>query len=486
MSLCLVAVLLGRVLLFGPAVEGGSTLQDPPYESIPHPRLDTLEQAVAEQLGQAQRQFEQATRPGANTADRAEAYGSVARLYHVYEFFEEAEAAYVIAARLAPQEARWPHLLGYLYQQTGRLEEAAEKFAAARRVSPANHAAAVRLGQVYLGLNRLREAREQFDGVIAIFPALAQQGLGEVALRDRRFGDAIAHFRAVLERAPHATSVHYQLAMAYRGLGRLDDARSQLRLRGPGDIRVGDPIVDELRTLVRGERGLVMQGRTAFEAGEFQDAADAFDKALSVAPASVTARANLGLALLQLGDTAKAVEHLRAAFAMAPDDADVSRELLRVLLRLGRQDEAIDVLTKARSVDPDDEDVVLSLSILLANRERYREAVTLLDEANRRRPDRPAPMTTLARLLASSPDRSVRDGRRALELATAVYASEPAPVHAETMAMSLAELGRCSEALEWMRRAILDADRAGDVEETVRLTGEVPRYEAASCGAPGR
>jgi Flp pilus assembly protein TadD len=185
------------------------------------------------------------------------------RLFHVYEFFDSAEAAYLNALRLAPNDVTWLHLLGYLYQQTGQLEAAANRFEQAIRVQPNDRAAIVRLGQAYLGLNRLREAREQFQSVEAVFPMLSRNGLGEIALRERRYNEAVSHFRAVLERVPQASSVHYSLAMAYRGLGRLDEARAELEKRGSAGLNVGDPIVDGLQALVRGERGLVAQGRRA-------------------------------------------------------------------------------------------------------------------------------------------------------------------------------------------------------------------------------
>ena len=488
----------------------------PGLAAVPLPRLDPLEPLVSAQIRERVQSLVNLL-AGASPADAelARAYGSIGRVLHVYEFFDPAEAAYANAVRLAPDEVEWLHLLGYLYEQTGRLEEAAERFVAARRVGPHDHAAVARLADVLLRLNRLRDAREQFQRIAGTFPGIAQNGLGEIALREGRFGEAIAHFRAALERVPQAVSIHYSLAMAYRGLGRLDDARSHLQRRGPGGITIGDPIVDGLRTLVRGERGLVLQGRRAYEDGRFQEAADAFGQAVGVAPESVDARANLGLALLRLGDTEDAVEqfesvlrldagnavaraslgmvmarqgrdpeaadHLRVAFERAPDDLNVSRELLGALLRLGREDDAIRVLERARSFDPDDEDSLVGLSILLAGRERYREALALLDEANRRFPERTATATTLARLLASSPDISLRDGRRALDLATAVYASEPAPVHGETVAISLAELGRCDEAAEWMERAVTAAEQAQDAPEVARLRGETPRYEAAPC-----
>ena len=103
---------------------------------------------------------------------------------------------------------------------------------------------------------------------------------------------------------------------------------------------------------------------------------------------------------------------LRTAFELAPDDPSAARELLRVLLRLRRVDDAIAVLSKSRSLNRDDEETVVSLAILLAEQNRFAAAVSLLNEDNQRFPERTATATTLARLLASSPDRAIRDGAR--------------------------------------------------------------------------
>jgi tetratricopeptide (TPR) repeat protein len=447
---------------------------------VPLPPLDDLEPVVSDQI-RTQHQSLRALEDGpASSSKRADGYGQIGRLFHVYEFFDSAEAAYLNAVRLAPNEVTWLHLLAYLYQQTGRLEEAAERFEHALRVQPDDRAATVRLGQVYLGLNRLREARERFQSVEAVFPMLSRNGLGEIALRERRYNEAASHFRAVLERVPQASSVHYSLAMAYRGLGRLDEARVELEKRGPGGLNVGDPIVDALQMLVRGERGLILLGRRAYEGGQYEQAAAAFAKAIESAPRSVTARVNLGLTQLQLGNPTEAVSLLQSAFDMAPDDPDAARELLRVLLRFRRVDEAVEVLSKSRSLKPDDEETVISLAILLAEQDRFADAIALLDEENERFPERTTTATTLARLLASSPDRSIRNGPRALDLASSVYAAEPTPVHGETVALALAELGRCEEALTWIKRAVAAAEQEGDAGEVMRLKSEMPKYEV--CG----
>jgi len=75
----------------------------------------------------------------------------------------------------------------------------------------------------------------------------------------------------------------------------------------------------------------------------------------------------------------------------------------------------------------------------------------------------------------------VRDGRRALDLATDVYKARATPVSSETVALALSELERCDEAADWMRRAIAEADRLKDSKESARLKGESSRYANRSC-----
>jgi tetratricopeptide (TPR) repeat protein len=423
-------------------------------DMVPFPPLEALEPAVAAQFTDARAAFARsAARPGASRRDLGTAYGELARLFHAYEFFASAEPAYRNAARLQPSEAAWPHLLGYLFQQAGRFEPAAEQLRQATRLRPADRSAAIRLADVWLELNRLGDAREQYTSLLEVFPAAARRGLGEVSLRERRYREAVEHFTIALDRAPQAGTVRYSLAMAYRGLGRLDDARAQIERRGPGTITAADPLVAALSLLIRSERLLIIQGSRAYAAGRVDDALAAFERALTVAPSSVAGRVNLASALLQLGDVSRAIEEMQSAYGQAPAES---------------------------------EDALISMALVLSERERYAEATALLDGAERRSPGRPAAATTLARLLASSPDVARRDGGRALALATAVYQQAPGAAHAETVALALAEVGRCADALEWMRRAVAAAQQANDAGEVTRLRGELPRYQAVPCRAPGR
>jgi tetratricopeptide (TPR) repeat protein len=482
---------------------------------VPVPAVDNLEAAVAEQI-KAQRTALESVTARANASDRdlATAYYAFGRLCHAYEFFEGAEAAYANAIRLVPQDGASLHLLGYLYQQTGRYEEAVERYSAARRAKPNDPVVRAHLGEVYLRVNRLADARDIFQDLVEVFPVVARAGLGEVALRNGRFSEAVEHLEAAVARAPNAASVHYSLGMAYRGLGRFEQARSHLAHRVSGSYHPADPLVDSLTTLVRGERAHLILGRRAYDAGEFEEARAAFSKAVEAAPSSTESRVGLGMALAQIGNGASAIEQLQAALRLDPDNTtahttlgviflrlgrdpealehlqaafrrepaeETAGPLIRLLLKLSRSDEALDVFSRARSFSLDDEATVLGLSILLADRGRYRDAIELLDSANRQFPDRVRTATTLTRLLAAAPDRTLRDGQRALTLATRVYEAERSPAHGESMAMALAELGRCQEAATWMQRATAEADRAGDIMTAARLRAESPRYAGSTC-----
>jgi tetratricopeptide (TPR) repeat protein len=488
-------------------------------EGIPFPPVDEVEAAVAAQLRAAQTRIADAA-SGGTVRDLAEAYGDAGQTLQAYEFMDAAEACFRNASRLTPADDRWPHLRGHVSQQTGRYQEAAELYAAARRLRPDDHVLSLHIGESWLALGRLADARQAFQSALSVFPAAAQAGLGEVALREHKYDEAVTHFNAALERAPAAASIHYSLAMAYRGLGRVDEARAHLDKRGSGGIRAVDPLLDALTTRLRGERALVMQGRRAYESGDLEGASSLFRRAIEDAPSSTAARFNLGLVdeslgdlagaasqfetvlslepdnvdahvglgrvFVRLGREADAAAHLRIAFAERPADADVRRALIGTLVRLGRKDEAVSVLEQARSREADDEGVLVALTILLADLERYRDAVSLLEEHHHRFPTRTATATTLARLLAAAPDLSVRNGEEALDVALAIYEREKAPAHAETVALALAEVGRCSEAAEWMRRGIADAEAAGDGSEIRRLSIELPKFAAPSCRPAGR
>ena len=71
-------------------------------------------------------------------------------------------------------------------------------------------------------------------------------GLRKIAMAQRDFSAAVAHLERALKLQPGATAIHYSLAMAYRGLGDLNQAQAHLEERGEDLARVDDPLIAEL------------------------------------------------------------------------------------------------------------------------------------------------------------------------------------------------------------------------------------------------
>lgn len=494
----------------------------PMLAPVPEPPLDELEPTVASQLLAARGTFDTLyTGREVDTLRLADGYGALGRLYHAYGLLTVAEICYANARLLAPGEFSWVYLLAELQERQGRLDEATASYEAARRVRSDYPPAAVRLGRLYLQANRLEEARTQFEAATGPIETAgaAVAGLGEVALAERRYADAVTQFETALALVPRATRLHYQMAMAYRGLGELDSARAQLAQAGGAGVRPVDPLLDELRELLRGERVQALVGRLAYGAGDAAGAVIAFRGAVEAAPESAgarinlatalaqagereqalaelrealaidptnsTARFNLGLLLASGGDPEEGLEYLEAAVGAAPDDLPARQAYARALLDVGRVAEAEAEYRVLIEGDSADERAVMGLADAQSRQGRYAAAVTALTRHLEARPESEAAANALGRLLAAAPDSSVRDGARALELGLSLYERRPVVAHGETIAMALAELGRCDEAAARQQELLAAAERANVVDLASALQSELDRYMAGPpCRPP--
>jgi hypothetical protein len=78
----------------------------------------------------------------------------------------------------------------------------------------------------------------------------------------------------------------------------------------------------------------------------------------------------------------------------------------------------------------------------------------------------------------------VRDGERALDLAERAYAAGQTLGHGETMALALAQAGRCEDAAEWQAQLVEVARNAGAADLVPVYERDLERYRGGAPCAP--
>ena len=498
-------------------------LQPPRKGLVPlrFPDLIDLEESVRDQLAKLQDSLVVIAKdPKVSDATLSDAYGKLAQVYQAYSLTAAAWESYLNANQLAPADFRWIYLLAKLDQQQGRFDEAIIKFRNARTLKPVYVAVPVNLGNIFLELNRLDEASDSFKAALQIDPnnPAAHYGLGQVAMSRRDYATAVGHFEKTLQQVPGANRVHYSLAMAYRGLGDAEKVKAHLSLQGVVGVRVLDPLLDSLQDLIEGERVYLSRGKLAFEAKRYTEAVIEFRKAVAAKPQSVAARINLGAALTQTGDVKgavdqfeealriepgkanahynlavifagqnqheKAIDHLRAALTADQNDLSARVLLAQELVKSEHLDEALTEFSRVVQADSNNEAATIEQVRLLYRTSNFKQALQITEKAHGQYPQKGRTAVMLSYLLSTSPDLASRDGARALELAQSIYKATGAVHHGALIAMALAELGRCSEAVEWQRRLIL-AEESGNAEQLARLREGLKLYQdVKSCRPP--
>ena len=473
---------------------------------IPQPQMEHLEKAVRDQILEGHRIIHSITStPSVGLLERAEAFGELGHIYHAYELSEAAEACYRNAIILDSSSFKWNYSLGYLLQSTGRFSEAIENYQLALDIQPNSYLVPIRLGECYRSLNLPMQAKQYFEAAYNVNPGgpAVMARLGEVALAEKNFSKAVEYLKSALEQQPAANMIHYPLAMAYRGMGKMKDANHHLSKHGKIGVQPPDPLKKQLSELVKGSRVHILIGRLAFSVGRYNEASEEFRKAVEanpdiagahinlgstlvklqeygqaidqfkeavrISPENVTAHFNLGKILSHLGNYAEAIDHLQTVVEKEPDDAQAHFALANALQQEKSFEKAFEHYKKAAKHDPSMTDAWLRISILLSLSSQYGEALRILEIAYSRLPLDGLIVHALAHMLASTPDLDKRDGKRALSLANSVYQARQNFEYARTVAIAYAELDLCNKAIEWQERTIDLAVREQVDEQLLKL-----------------
>ena len=189
-----------------------------------------------------------------NHPGSAEAVGKLAVAYHANEYPGQADAAYRIAARLAPRDPQWVYCRALLQEESGNGKEEFDLLRQTVRLAPDDVPALLKLADWFFKQEALDEAVRYYERAAkaatkeALLPA--RFGLARVAARRKDWSKVIAYAAPLSRDYPFVRPPFQLLQEAYEAMGQADQAavvRASLLSGKFTDVPpVPDPIVDRL------------------------------------------------------------------------------------------------------------------------------------------------------------------------------------------------------------------------------------------------
>lgn len=312
------------------------------------------------------------------------------------------------------------------------------------------------------------------------------------------FQQAQADLGVAIEEAPEDASLLEALGMAYMMDSKLEQAQEAFDKAIKLDPDASGALLQRARVLaLRGERPkaiadldkamaidpddaipLVLRARIHQQSGDTEQAKRDLEKVFEKHPDHPAALELRGLIAADANDFPAAIRDFRKLVAKNSDDPLLVGQLGLLYLAAKQPREAIRRFS--RGLELDDKQ-------FLSRRGRSDAAISIgdhaaaladLNKALELEPNDDGVLNNLAWLLATSTDDTLRDGQRAVELATkACEQSEWKQAHIiSTLAAAYAESGNFESARKYSKQAVETADGAPAIKE--QLAGELTSYEA--------
>jgi tetratricopeptide (TPR) repeat protein len=360
--------------------------------------------------------------------------------------------------------------LGNLLLQQGHNEEAIVQFKKALAVQPRADDILCNLGVALMGRGRFDEAIPVFQQALNIRPAsvLAHNNLGGALLEKGRPAEALVHFQKAVEIRPDAVIPRLTLAATLLRTGHTNEAIAHFRKAleyQPNSVEAHDSL-----------------GEALLQTGRPAEAIAQFEAVTRLRPNRPEPHLRLADLAVQQGRLPEAIAQFEKALAIAPGIPGAHNNLGNALLRLGRVDEAIGHLVQALQLQPDLAEAHNNLANALFQKGRPSEAVAQYEAAVAAQPMNPPLLNNLAWALSTCPQASVRNGQRAVELASKArqLSGGKNPLVLGTLAAAYAEAGKFPEAVATARQAAELATSQGNTSQAAVLRTRLALYQAGT------
>ncbi len=354
-----------------------------------------------------------------------------------------------------------------LYLLRAKVEENFDKkladLNAALKLAP-NNAEALRLrGLVLADRGKLEESLADLDKVIELMPGSvnAYEAKALVLTKMKKYDDALICLDKAHELAPDSVLPLLQKVEILVEQENYDAAIHELNVA---------------ITMVPENVGVLLMRAAVYQAkGDKQQALADVDAVLKIKPGLPRALRTKAMLLADEKNYTGAIAELQKILKEEPKDPAT---LLQVAMLYGAEQKyakAIEVYNQVLAEVPDNTTALRGRADSQLNLGKHAEAIADYDKILKLDPEDTGSLNNLAWVLCTSPDDKVRDGKRAITLATkASELTEYQKAHIlSTLGAAYAETGDFDSAIKWVQKGI---DVAGD-EEREALGKELKSYQ---------
>jgi tetratricopeptide (TPR) repeat protein len=470
-SLIAISLILLLILFCGKYLNSYSDM----IELLPEPDLSGIEIQVVEKLRTLRQEV--LDDPGSH-----EIWGKYAMNLDVHDFKQEAIICYKQAAELSSSEFRWPYFTAIALSEMGA-EEAFAWFERSSRLKPDYAPLYVLLGRAYFDSGQQEPAMTAFLHAINLdsTSSHAHLGIAKISFYQMDLEKSRNHLENALKYNPKNGEAYGLQVQVYKRLGETANAEKaqQMKERLPKvtsipDLVYGDLIEEGVSAAWYQERGQIYMRK-----GLYEKAVKEYQSVLKLRP-DAEDHNNLGLSFQRLGNYDQAVLHFRESVALNPQKIEANINLGTALYESGHANEALAYIKKAQRMDPDFQNISLILGTIYMHSGQTKNAISEYQTGLAKDPEDIRLAVQLAWVLATSSNRSFRDGDKAIGIAQNICEKTNYlfPEILDVLACAYAETGQFDRAIGTAQRAFQLAKSANKKNLTEQIQLRMDLYQS--------
>jgi len=306
--------------------------------------------------------------------------------------------------------------------------------------------------QHYYESEKFDDALADIDRALKFEPdqAATNELRGMILLGQNKYDEALKSFDKASELVPGAAMPFQHRGQLYHQKGDLPKAIEQLS--------------KALELQPDNILALMDRASVNFELKQYDKALEDIEQAIKIQPALIRPHLMKVEILATTNRLDQAIAHLERLVQQAPNNEELLNQLGSFYLVASRPRKSIEVATQVLKNDPNDFAALRFRADAYLNIGKHAEAVADFDKALAIKSDDQALLNNFAWVLATSPDDKVRDGARALKMATkaAEASGYEVPHILSTLAAAYAETGDFDNAAKWSQKSVELAQKVID------------------------